>query len=90
MPPLCGKEDWEVTVDLARALPPGHRVERATAGDPDRRLGPSDRSAEVDRLRSQNEKMRQAMRHCIDCEYRVEVMATRAEEGRSAAGGDPT
>ena len=46
--------------------------------------------AEIDRLREQNEKMKRAMRHCIDCEYRVEVVATRAAEGRSAAGGDPT
>ena len=46
--------------------------------------------AEVERLRTQNEKLKRAMRHCIDCEDRVEVMATRAEEGRSAAGGDPT
>lgn len=46
--------------------------------------------AEVERLRAQNEKMKRAMRHCIDCEYRIEVMATRAEEGRAAAGGDPT
>lgn len=44
--------------------------------------------AEVDRLRSQNEKMKQAMRHCIDCEYRVEVMAKRASDGQVAAGGD--
>ena len=45
--------------------------------------------AEVERLRAQNEKMKRAMRHCIDCEYRVEVMATRADKGL-AAGGEPT
>ena len=45
--------------------------------------------AEVERLRAQNDKMRRAMRHCIDCEYRIEVIATRAEEGHAAAGGDP-
>lgn len=44
--------------------------------------------AEIDRLRAQNENMKRAMRHCIDCEYRVEVMATRAAEGRTAAGGE--
>ena len=50
---------------------------------------PAQLRAEVDRLRIQNEKLRRAMRHCIDCEYRIEVMATRADGGRSAAGGDP-
>ena len=43
--------------------------------------------AEIDRLRMQNDKLKQAMRHCIDCEYRVEVMATRAAAGRTADGG---
>ena len=43
--------------------------------------------AEIDRLRAQNEKLRGAMRHCIDCEYRIEVLATRADQGLSAAGG---
>ncbi len=46
--------------------------------------------AEIDRLCQQNERMKRAMRHCVDCEYRVEVMATRAAEGHSAAGGEPT
>ena len=50
---------------------------------------------EVERLRQQNEKLRQAMRHCIDCDYRVDVLARRAAEGEVAAGrpaeptGDP-
>jgi hypothetical protein len=55
---------------------------RADDGDDPRAL-----QAEIERLRSQNENMKRAMRHCIDCEYRVEVMATRANEGRTAAGG---
>jgi hypothetical protein len=46
--------------------------------------------AEIERLRLQNEKMKRAMRHCIDCEYRIEVITTRAENGRAAAGGEPT
>ena len=57
---------------------------------PDGTADPAMLQAEIDRLREQNEKMKRAMRHCIDCEYRVEVVATRAAEGRSAAGGDPT
>jgi hypothetical protein len=59
-------------------------------GRPDGAGDPASLQAEVDRLREQNEKMKRAMRHCIDCEYRVEIMATRAAEGRSAAGGEPT
>ena len=43
--------------------------------------------AEIERLEAQNEKLRGAMRHCIDCEYRVEVLAARAAEGLPAAGG---
>ena len=56
---------------------------------PDGTDDPASLRAEIERLRSQNEKMKRAMRHCIDCEYRVEVMATRADEGRAAAGGEP-
>jgi hypothetical protein len=43
--------------------------------------------AEIERLQSQNDKLKKAMRHCIDCEYRVEVTAARAGEGRTAGGG---
>jgi len=42
--------------------------------------------AEVERLRSQNENMKRAMRQCIDCEYRIEVMESRAERGLTADG----
>ncbi len=45
--------------------------------------------AEVERLRTQNENMKRAMRQCIDCEYRVEVMASRAERGLNADGSAP-
>ena len=45
---------------------------------------------EVDRLREQNEKLKKAMRHCTDCEYRIEVVTSRSEAGQTAAGdGDP-
>ncbi len=50
---------------------------------------PAELRAEIERLRAQNENMKRAMRHCIDCEYRIEVVATRAERG-SAAAGEPT
>ena len=46
----------------------------------------ADLEAELERLRGQNEGLKQAMRHCIDCEYRIEVLARRAEEGRTASG----
>jgi len=46
--------------------------------------------AEVERLRGQNESMRRAMRQCVDCEYRVEVMARRAERGLNADGSAPS
>ena len=42
--------------------------------------------AEIERLRAQNESMKEAMRHCIDCEYRLEVIGQRAELGRTASG----
>ena len=42
--------------------------------------------AEIARLRARNERMKAAMRHCIDCEYRREVLAQRAELGRTASG----
>jgi prefoldin subunit 5 len=32
---------------------------------------------ELEALRSQNERMRQAMRRCVTCEYRIEVDARR-------------
>ncbi len=60
-----------------------------------RRLGGGDAEdpaalrAEIDRLRTQNENMKRAMRQCIDCEYRVEVMASRAERGLNADGSAP-
>ena len=41
---------------------------------------------EIERLRHQNEGLKQAMRHCIDCEYRLEVVERRAREGRTASG----
>ena len=56
-------------------------------GRVDRTDDPRALRAEIERLQSQNEKLKKAMRHCIDCEYRVEVMAGRASEGRTAAGG---
>ena len=34
---------------------------------------------ELDKLRSQNESMRQGMRRCISCEYRLEVIGSRDE-----------
>jgi hypothetical protein len=60
-----------------------------------RRLGGGDAEdpaalrAEIDRLRAQNESMKRAMRQCIDCEYRIEVMASRAERGLNADGSAP-
>ncbi len=44
---------------------------------------------EIDRLRAQNENMKRAMRQCVDCEYRVEVMAHRAARGLNADGSAP-
>ena len=32
---------------------------------------------EVDKLRHQNERMRKAMRRCITCDYRLEVLGRR-------------
>lgn len=32
---------------------------------------------EVEKLRAQNEKMRAAMRRCVTCEYRIEVVGRR-------------
>lgn len=32
---------------------------------------------EVDRLRAQNERLNRAMRRCITCEYRLEVVGRR-------------
>lgn len=46
--------------------------------------------AEVERLRGQNEHMKRAMRQCIDCEYRIEVMASRAARGLTADGSAAT
>lgn len=46
--------------------------------------------AEVERLRAQNEHMKRAMRQCIDCEYRIEVMASRSARGLTADGSAAT
>ena len=56
------------------------------AGRSDETDDPRALRAEIERLQAQNANMKRAMRHCIDCEYRVEVMATRAKEGRTARG----
>lgn len=45
---------------------------------------------EVERLRSQNDHMKRAMRQCIDCEYRIEVVADRAARGLTADGSTTT
>jgi len=42
--------------------------------------------SEVEKLRAQNASMKSAMRHCIDCEYRLDVVARRGEQGLSADG----
>ena len=34
---------------------------------------------EVDSLQTQNERLRQAMRRCLTCEYRLEVVGVRGE-----------
>ncbi|MCP4436517.1 MAG: hypothetical protein GY812_13610 [Actinomycetia bacterium] len=44
--------------------------------------------AEIERLEAQNDKLRRAMRQCIDCEYRIEVIGRRTSEGLAADGGD--
>lgn len=44
--------------------------------------------AEVERLRAQNDSLKSAMRHCIDCEYRLDVVGRRAESGLTADGGE--
>lgn len=44
---------------------------------------------ELDRLRAENERIRTAMRHCIDCEYRIETIQRRAEVNQTASGGTP-
>ena len=59
----------------------------ARRGAADRGEDPEALRAEIDRLRAQNESMKAAMRHCIDCEYRLEVVARRAEHGLTASGG---
>ena len=46
----------------------------------------ADLRTEVDRLRAQNAKMKSAMRHCIDCDYRVEIMTQRAQASTNADG----
>lgn len=57
---------------------------RAAGGDDTRELAAL--RSEVERLRGQNESMKRAMRQCVDCEYRVEVMAQRAARGLTADG----
>ena len=42
--------------------------------------------SEVRRLEEQNERLRRAMRHCIDCEYRIESIDRRNAEGANADG----
>jgi uncharacterized protein with PIN domain len=37
--------------------------------------------SEVLKLRQQNERMREGMRRCVTCEYRIEVVARREAEG---------
>jgi hypothetical protein len=46
----------------------------------------ADLRTEVDRLRVQNAKMKSAMRHCIDCDYRVEIMNQRVQSSENADG----
>lgn len=58
------------------------------AGDPAAEL--STLRAEVERLTRQSESMKQAMRHCISCEYRLEVVAKRGDKGLSADGSPAT
>lgn len=62
---------------------------RRLAGDEGDGDDPRALRAEIERLEAQNERLRGAMRHCIDCEYRVEVLESRAARGLPAAG-EPT
>jgi hypothetical protein len=36
-----------------------------------------DLQGELDKLRTQNERMRKAMRRCVTCEFRIEVEGRR-------------
>jgi uncharacterized protein with PIN domain len=37
--------------------------------------------AEVQKLQEQNARMREGMRRCVTCDYRIEVVARREAEG---------
>ncbi len=67
----------------------GVRRAHAAGGDP--ATGPESLEAlrdEVRRLEQQNERLRTAMRQCIDCEYRIESIARRDAEGVNADGSE--
>ena len=63
----------------------GKLLRRLTGGDGE--LDSRALQVEVERLRAQNESMKKAMRHCVTCEYRLEVVSNRQAEGRTADGG---
>lgn len=69
----------------------GFRRRRGNGNGGDPAAGPvsvEELRAEIRRLEHQNERLRAAMRHCIDCEYRIEVVARRDAAG-AAADGSP-
>lgn len=42
--------------------------------------------AEVEELRARNDRLREAMRRCVTCEYRIAVNSTRLNDEDPAAG----
>lgn len=76
----AGREFARVLAGDARAA----EVDRGT-GDPERL------KAEIEGLRSQNERLRQAMRRCTTCEYRLDAVGHDREPhvaGGTSKGGD--
>lgn len=71
--------------DLLRRLGSGSAEQPRSTGT----ASVEELQAQVCRLEEQNERLRKAMRTCIDCEYRIEVVARRDSVGAAADGGLP-